>query len=128
MRYSKYRSDGGIKPPKQVSPVWRGIGCILFFLTPIISIAIASELLAIGVIQRWIYVPPNLLRSYTIPVLNFTIPNFLGSLGLGIGVTIMLFAFFAAVYAAMYRVIGPSPYGPTDVPPIKTKRKVKKSR
>jgi hypothetical protein len=34
----------------------------------------------------------------------------------------------SVIYAAVYSAVGPSRYGPTDVPPLKAKKVVKKSR
>jgi hypothetical protein len=129
MRYSKYSSEQGpTEYPPPTNPVWRGIGCILFLITPIIAFLIANEVMNAGLVQQYIYIPPTLRNTFTLPGLEITFTYFYATLLLTAGVTVALFALFFVVYALVYRVIGPSPYGPTDVPPIRSKRKTRKSR
>lgn len=127
MRYSKYRREPDEKK-KGTNPIWRGIGCILFILTPIISIAIANLFLGMGILQRYILIPFTLRNTYTIPVFGFTIRNFYATLILGIAITVLLYAVFFVVYSALYRLIGPPQYLSPDVPPVRVNRKFKKSR
>ena len=129
MRYSKYRSEQGLEEyPPPTNPVWRGIGCILFIITPIISFLISNEIMRAGLVQQYIYVPPALRQTITIPGTSLAFQYFYATLLLTAGVTVGLFALYFVVYAVVYKVVGPSPYGPTDVPPIRSKRRVRKSR
>ena len=126
MRYSKYRRDD--RSEKQTNPIWRGIGCILLLITPIVSFAIANLLFTYGIIQRYINLPPELRRTVILPGVGTSVPFFYGTLALTLGIAIALFAVVFVVYSAMYRVVGPSRYGPTDVPPLRAKRGVRRSR
>ena len=127
MRYARYRHDPG-EEKRSIHPVWRGIGCIFALLAPILSVAIANEIVLSGFIQRYVQFPRNWLRPYTIPGLNYTIEAFLGTMVISVAVLFLLFTIYFTTYAALYKVSAPSPYGPTDVPPIHSKRKVRKSR
>jgi hypothetical protein len=127
MRYSKYRREEKSRE-KETNPVWRGIGCILILITPIVSFAIANEIMLSGTVQNYIFLPSTLRRTVTLPLLEVGVPYFYGTLALSVAVMVTMFAFFFVVYSFLYRALGPSPYGPTDVPPVRPRRKVKKSR
>lgn len=127
MRNRSY-SSRDTEPEQTISPVWRGIGCILFVITPITALAVGNEIVARGFVQRYIYIPPRLLQPFTIPVLDYTITHFLASLAVAAVVTFVLFTIYFTVYAFLYRIVGPSPYGPMDAPPSKGRRTRKKSR
>jgi len=127
MRYSKYRREETSKV-RQTNPIWRGIGCILILITPIVSFAIANEIMLSGVVQDFIYLPPTLRYTVTLPVIGVPVPFFYGTLSLTVVVMVALFAAFFVVYSALYKILGPSPYGPTDVPPVRPNRRIRKSR
>ncbi|HUF40172.1 MAG TPA: hypothetical protein VMN57_16740 [Anaerolineales bacterium] len=127
MRYSKYRREQP-SGERQTNPIWRGIGCILIIIAPIISFAIANEVMLSGVVQDYIYLPPILRSTVRLPMLGTPVPYFYGTLALSAAVLVGLFAAFFVIYSALYQILGPSPYGPTDVPPVRTRRKVRKSR
>ena len=127
MRYSKYRREETSKV-RQTNPIWRGIGCILMLITPIVSFAIANEIMLSGVVQDFIYLPPTLRYTVTLPVIGVPVPFFYGTLSLTVVVMVALFAAFFVVYSALYKILGPSPYGPTDVPPVRPNRRIRKSR
>jgi uncharacterized membrane protein YoaK (UPF0700 family) len=127
MRYSKYRREEKSRE-KPTNPIWRGIGCILILITPIVSFAIANEVMLSGIVQDYIYLPPTLRYTVTLPVIGIPVPYFYGTLSLTVAVMVALFAVIFVVYSAMYKILGPSPYGPTDVPPVRASRRTKKSR
>lgn len=127
MRYSKYRREEKTRE-RPTNPIWRGIGCLLILITPIVSFAIANEIMLSGTIQNYIYLPPALRYSVTLPLIGTSVPYFYGTLALTVAVMVALFAVFFVLYSVLYSILGPSPYGPTDVPPVRPRRKVKKSR
>jgi hypothetical protein len=126
MRYSKYRREE--RKVKQTNPIWRGIGCLLIILAPIISFAIANVVLQSGIVQQYINLPRELRRTVTLPLIGTEVPYFYATLALTVAILVALFAVVFVVYSAVYRIIGPSPYGPTDVPPVRPRRRVRKSR
>lgn len=127
MRSARYR-NANEKKEQVVHPIWRGIGCILFLITPFISFAIANQIVLSGFLQQYIRFPRNLMQAWTIPGINYAVDAFLGTLIVTFAVMFLFFAAYFSIYAGMYRLMGPSKYGPTDVAPIRSKRKVKKSR
>lgn len=127
MRYARYRHEPDDEKVT-VHPVWRGIGCIFVLIAPILSIAIGNEIVLSGFIQQYVRFPRNWMRPFTIPGLNYTIEAFYGTLVVAVVVMFLLFTIYFTTYAALYKISAPSPYGPTDVPPIRKKKKVRKSR
>lgn len=130
MRYTKYKVQDPIDEGPKIHPAWRGIGCLLFILLPIVAYALASNLVAEGLIQRYIQIPPNLLQPMPLDFLGLDpLPHFYASLVVGLAITIVLYAGVFVIYSFLYRIVGPPKYGPTDVPPVKPRgRRPRKSR
>ena len=124
-----------IKPKTKIEgphPVWRGIGCILMIVVPIISFGLAE----LTVESNWAqeYVPYQLLGypimpailwklGFLNPILGFiqSLPNFYGVLVLFLLYLIVIGAFVSVGYAYLYKTLGPPRYGPQDSPPPKIK-------
>lgn len=113
-------------------PVWRGIGCGLMILVPIISFTLASMTIPIFIKQGW--VPQQLLFSPAIPTWLwyspvvaqivqdlFLRPNIFAIVLLAIIYIIILGGIFSVIYAIMYQTVAPPRYGPMDAPPPKAK-------
>ena len=130
-RYSPttIRSKPKIERPH---PVWRGIGCILMIVVPIISFGIAELTVQSTWAQK--YVPYQLLGypvmpailwkpGFLDPVLGFIqgLPNFYGVLAFFLLYLIVIGAFVAVGNAYLYKTLGPPRYGPQDAPPPKIK-------
>jgi hypothetical protein len=120
-----------------MSPLWRGIGCILLVIVPLVTYAlttiVAPFLITTG------YVPLELLGRIIFPVWIYRVPilkdiaGFLGginNLGLGVVVFIvilvLLTGFFSLIYVAIVQVIGPPRYSEMDAPPSRHKAKAYK--
>jgi hypothetical protein len=124
-----------IRPKPKIEgphPVWRGIGCILMIVVPIISLGLAE----LTVQSNWaqLYVPYQLLGypvmpailwkpGFLDPVLGFIqgLPNFYGVLVLFLLYLIVIGAFVSVGNAYLYKTLGPPRYGPQDAPPPKIK-------
>lgn len=106
------RSRRSIIPP--VHPVWRGIGCLLLVLLPIISFAGAKMLVQANSRQRWIQMPGELMGSFIVPVIGRV---FFADLALAVILIVIGFAIITVVYAIIYRFIGIPRFGPLDSPP-----------
>jgi hypothetical protein len=106
------RSRRSIIPP--VHPVWRGIGCLLLILLPIISFAGAKLLVQANSRQRWIQIPSELSGSFIAPVVGRI---FYADLALAVILIVIGFAIITVVYAIIYRIIGIPRFGPLDSPP-----------
>jgi hypothetical protein len=115
--------------PWKVHPVWRGIGCVLFLLIPIMSWYATTLFLQSN---TKIDLPRELTTVLAIPYIHIReidkviadINQYFVSTGLVLGqffFTIILsflgYGVMAFVYALLYKVAGPPRYGPFDVPP-----------
>jgi hypothetical protein len=131
-RYSP--SNFRTPPPRAEGPhpVWRGIGCILMIVIPIISFGLAELTIQINWTQQYI---PYQLLGYPImpailwrpgfldPILAFMqgIPNLYGILVFFLLYLVVLGAFVSVGNAYLYKTLGPPRYGPQDAPPPKIK-------
>jgi len=108
-------------PPRPwvVHPIWRGIGCFLLIIGPIIAFAGAHLLLEMNLEQKWYPVPRELARSFTLPGINYTISHFFADLLLAVVLLLIGFAFIMVIYAILYSILGPPRYGPMDSPPVR---------
>lgn len=134
---AKYRSYQKPKelPRNEVHPVWRGIGCIIILITPIISWAAAQVLLELGKTQKWpfLYELSGFVRFpdyvYKIPGI-LVLANYLSSIpylkALAIFFILLLITFsgiFAVLNAMLYRLVGPPRYTELDAPAPRVKVK-----
>ena len=131
-------SPTNIRTPKprveSPHPVWRGIGCILMIVVPIISFGFAELTIQSDWAQQYV---PYQLMGYPVmpailwkpgfldPVLAFIqgLPNFYGVLVFFLFYLIVLGAFVSVGNAYLYKTLGPPRYGPQDAPPPKIKVK-----
>ena len=107
------------KPKTQVHPIWRGIGCLLIVLLPIISYAGSVLIVDANELHQWIMIPHELTGPSQYPFLY----AYLVSTGL---LVILGFTVIFSVYALFYRIIGPPRHGPLDAPPPKKVRRRKR--
>ena len=120
---------------REPRPIWRGIGCLLIIIIPVLSYAAAvqtmpfffdrglvpSDLLTTPKVPSWMWlnipvvaqIIHFLIGRYAFPA--YMLLTFLYLLAFG--------GFFSVIYAIMYRISGPSRYGPMDAPPPKIKVK-----
>jgi len=135
----KYSSSSRQAPkPKREEThiIWRGIGCLMMIIIPAISIASAIEIINYGLAHNWA-IPYQLLGYITLPDIFYKssglmiifgpltrIPNLYAYAGTSLLFIVLLGGTISVIYAAVYRMVGPSRWGPTDAPPpkIKTKR------
>ena len=113
--YSQYR-----RPPRperrwKVHPIWRGIGCLMLVIVPIISWSIASMFVEANKQGRWLDIPAGLGRPFGSTDLVVTAL-------VTLIVAVLLFAAYTIFYMLVYRVTGPPALGPLDAPPMKRKR------
>jgi hypothetical protein len=106
-----YQSD---LPPKAknlpVHPVWRGIGCLIIVFIPLIMYLVASLLIENRSNLPWLIIPQDLV----IPTFKdqFLLVKILFS-ALG---SLVIAALIAFVTFLLNRILGPSKYGPVDIP------------
>lgn len=109
-----------------VNPVWRGIGCLLMIIIPIMSFAVSILLYQAKVPQEYFPLTRDLANMTHIPVFNVTIPLFYVLIVTAL-VTFLGYIALTVFYSLVFRVGSGSRYGPLDSAPIK-RRKVRKSR
>ena len=122
-KYMVYGRRPEIKPrPWKVHPIWRGIGCVMILLIPLMSYAGAILLIQANIDQRWIPLPVEFVRPMRLPYLG-VVPHLLATVVVTILLMMIGFAVIIAFYAMMYRFMGPPALGPLDAPPEKPTRK-----
>ena len=126
----QYRRQKEQKPWK-INPVWRGIGCVLILLVPLMA-WFASNLFLQS--NEKMVLPWELTKVVAIPFTKISeidqvilpINRYFASTGFVYGqmfftiiFSVIGFGALAFLYAILYRVAGPPRYGPFDVPPNK---------
>ncbi len=134
MKYRSYEK----KLPQRSSephPVWRGIGCIIMVIIPVVSFAL-SVLTIDAAIQNGIEIPRSISGYPAIYPLLYRIPGLVGLLNwfhnqynlyayllMALFYIIVLGAILALAYAIMYRISAPPRYTGVDAPPLNVKVK-----
>lgn len=135
----KYKSSAVMKnreKSKDVHVAWRGIGCLMMLVIPVISIAAGVETINYGLDNGWVipfqllgfprypdwfYASTGLMQILS-PITNTR--HFYAYAITSILFMILLAGVMSVFYAFVYRFVGPPRYGPLDVerPNIKTKK------
>ncbi len=134
----KYRSSARHKEkPVNQGPhyIWTGLGCLMMVIIPVISFAAAYELINYGLDHDW-SIPNQLLCTPRQPSIIYQsddvtqllspltgIKHLYAYTAFGVLIMILLSGIISLVYAIAYRVLGPSRWGPLDMPPPKFKTK-----
>ena len=107
----------------KIHPVWRGIGCLMIIIIPVMAYAAADIFLqaapGLGLFPRTGDIYRNINLGF------YVLPFSLGTVIFTILFSVLGFMVFSLVYSFVYRVAGPPKYGPTDAPPPK---RIKKRR
>ena len=120
---------------RAIHPIWRGIGCLLIVIVPLLSLAGAALLVNYGLSQGW-PIPPEwlgyikfpdwvwkiqFLASIAGPIANYN--NLKAVLAFCVVILVLLIGVYSTVYAFIYRGLGPSRYTAVDAPPSKHRPK-----
>jgi hypothetical protein len=131
-KYMKYQRKGQEKP--EMNPVWRGIGCLMIVIVPLMSYAVtillvppivASGLAPLELLQRlrfpdWAYTTPVISG----PAIFLSSIDNLGLILIGFFVILITMSgLFSLIYSAVYQLIGPPRYTSVDVVPTSHKGK-----
>jgi hypothetical protein len=118
---------------RKIHPIWRGIGCVLLFLVPIISFYLARLFMAAAIVPLPIELSkPVILSFYNIGPIDSTIYRInevfngellYGDLFFTIIFMVLGFGVLSIVYGIIYRLIGPPRYGPLDAPEAERKQR-----
>lgn len=136
MGYSsqKYGKKGQERPWK-VHPIWRGIGCFMAIIMPLMAWAGADLFLQTN---TFVPLPAELFRTVLLPRSNpgmiDSVVRSINSIMSGMGVTYgqLFFTFvflflgyglLSILYSIMYRIAGPPRYGQFDARPIRAPKR-----
>jgi hypothetical protein len=135
----KYRSSAvkrTVEKNREPHFAWRGIGCLMLILIPVMSWAAAYETIYYGLENGW-PIPYQLLGTPVYPEFFYkssgimillspitAIPHFYAIALTSLMYMVVLGGILSMVYAFAYRAVTPSRYGPLDAPPpnVKVKR------
>lgn len=132
----KYQSGVKREEPRAEgpAPIWRGIGCLLIVLIPLVAYATAE--LTFPALQERNLIPRELLFTpqspdwlRIAPVLVQIYQGLFGRYGI-LAILMLTFIYIlvfggilTVVYAYLYKLTAPSRYGPMDAPPPRIKVK-----
>lgn len=129
---TKYRDASArraITQRKQVHAIWRGIGCLMILIVPVVSYILADVTVNLAVQQGWA-LPYQLMGFPAIPALVWNAApglaplfgfiqgreNLYAVLAIAVALIVILGAFISLGYSIVYRWVGPPRYGPMDAP------------
>ncbi len=121
--------------PEGPHAVWNGLGCLMLIVVPAMSIALA--ILAVDlIVAENMPIPYQLLGYPRFPNFLYATPGLASIFGAIASVNnlyayivvslifiLVLGGIVSMFYAAVYRLAGPSRYGPLDEPPLKIRTK-----
>jgi hypothetical protein len=125
-KYDKFNVSSRARArPWKIHPVWRGIGCVMLILIPIMSYAGAVLLVEANFEQRWLPLSRDFTRTVAVPLLG-EIPHLYGNLIVAALLSLLGFGILMVIYSLMYAAVGPPRYGPLDSPPDRWKARRRK--
>jgi hypothetical protein len=129
---TKYRSfeRKPIERPHEIHPIWRGIGCIIMILIPIMAFLGTTLLIQQGIKEQW-PMPADLMghpklpdwmymlavtRQFAEPVAS--VDNLYALIAGTVLISILAFGVLAVIYSWSYKAVGPRRYTPLDAPEV----------
>ena len=126
-RYTKYSTKVQMRDrPWSIHPIWRGIGCFLVIIIPVISYAAAVLLVDANLKQNWVPAPLEVMVPVRIPLINITVEHLYANVLTTFAIMLVGYAGVMIVYAIAYRVIGPPFLSPLDAPPVRQSPKARR--
>ena len=120
-KYDKFNPRASAaKRPWEIHPIWRGIGCLLMIMIPIMAYAGAALLVQANVSQGWVPIDAEFSQTVNIPNVG-SVQYLYANLLLAVILAMLGFGLLVAIYALVYRAVGPSYLGPLDAEPIRRK-------
>lgn len=122
-KYDKFSDQSRLKGrPWKIHPIWRGIGCILMIIIPVLAYAGAVLLIQANEKQHWLPMPRELTQPVTLPLIG-TINEFYILLIVTVLLMIIGFGVLTILYSLIYSTMGPPRLGPLDAEPVRTSPK-----
>jgi len=130
-------SDARKEKAKQTPAIWRGLGCMLMVIIPIISYAAGALTVQYLYENNPAFIPRDLLATaqvpsiiwQVLPVLARFLQNIFGYpfLWVNLMATVVYILIFSGIisiaYSALFKAFGPPQYGRLDAPPARKKTK-----
>ncbi len=135
-KYSSYNQQKVVPKSQNPHPIWRGIGCLMIAIVPLISYGLADATTKLAFNQNW-PLPPQLLGRPVTPSFLWNLPGLVpilaaiesvDNLYLLLALTLVYIVILGAIisfgYAIVYQIAGPPRLGPLDVarPNVKVKK------
>ncbi len=119
-KYMKYNDRSRMtERPWKIHPIWRGIGCILMLVIPVIAYAGAVVLVRENSQQKWLPMPAELMQTVNLPYVG-DVKNFFAVAIVAVLLMIIGFGVVTIIYSMIYSAFGPPRLGPLDAPPVRT--------
>lgn len=115
-RYSFREQNNPAKKP--IHPVWRGIGCALLIIIPVISYVAGDYLVSNASLIKWVIIPQDMIVHQFVAD-----PLILVRLLYMAIFVFVLYLLLTVITFVVNHYLGPSRYGPFDVPLDKVERK-----
>ncbi len=119
-KYDRFEKAQMTERPWKIHPIWSGIGCMMMIVIPVMAWAAASEFMRIAPTLSWF--PQSREMYQNLDLQYFVIPASLGQIVFTVLFIMLGFVILSLAYSFVYRVAGPSKYGPTDAPPPRVTR------
>jgi hypothetical protein len=126
------------KRPYDVHPIWRGIGCFMMILIPLMAIVGSMVTIDEGTKAGW-PIPQEFLGYPRLPALAYQLPvidiialtissvnNLYGIIVISLVFMVLGFAIISMVYSFAFRVTGPPRYTPLDAPEVPRGKRYKR--
>ncbi len=125
-KYDKYSTRARLEErPWKIHPIWRGIGCLMMVIIPVLAYAGSVILVQMNSKQKWLPMPRELMQTVELPVIG-GVENFYAVLILTVLLVIIGFGLLTIIYSLIYSAVGPPRLGPLDAPPVRESPKKRK--
>ncbi len=116
-KYDKYTMVQVREKPWKIHPVWRGIGCLMMIIIPIMSYAGGVLLVQANNEARWVPVAPELIQAVEVPFIG-VVPALVANLLAAAILALIGFALLTLLFAVFTRLAAP-PTNNYDAPPVR---------
>ena len=118
-KHNMFRKELPTAPDKHpLHPIWRGIGCIMAVVLPVVSFIVSTLLFENQEQFKWMIVPQELMLKN-----NPKDPLLLAKLVYAAIILFIIAAILAIITFFVNKLLGPSKYGPYDVPPERVQKR-----